>query len=225
MHWLKVYLGLGLLSCSLVASPSHTEEVARTIPTTQQGSKPPQGPTSSPAASLASNPVSSAPLPLIIREGALFSGTVLRVVAFAPEDPLSKEASSLIGLFCVVGEGGLFLGEDGYAEGEAVCGSKTVLTRFTRAMLSIVYQTQKKQPNPDPAVACMSDSVSVGRAFTIHAIGGGDAYFKRAKELLGLSCVVTRELKSLGDGWFSGTARCGLPAEYMFFSEVSVEVK
>ena len=213
MRWLEICFGLGLLSCSPATSPSHTGEITTT---TQQSPRPPQAPALS---------LPAADAPPIMQEGALLTGTVLRIVALAPEEPLLKEASSLIGLLCVVGEASLFLEKDGYAKGAAVCGSKKVLTHFTRTQLSIVYQTQKKQPEPSPVVAFTGSSVSVGKPFTIHAIGGGDAYFTRAKELLGRSCVVTRELKNLGDDWFTGTAKCGLPAEYMFFSEVSVIVK
>jgi hypothetical protein len=215
MRGLGVWVGLGLLSCSSVSPPNHTQKDPQTASTTQKLSKP--------LSTAMSSTSTNAPLPPL--EGALSLGSVLRVVEIAPDDPLLKKAPSLLGLFCIVGEAGLFLKEDGYAQGDAVCGPKKELTHFSHTKLSLVYQIQKDQPSLNPAVVFMGTSVGVGQPFIIYAIGGGDAYLKSAKTLHGLSCIATRELVGDGNGWFSGSAKCGLPVEYMYFSEVSVTLK
>ena len=215
MGRLGYWVFAGILSCSAVAPPLQPHEAPSTPPAAQTIQE--AHPTTS-----TSTPTSKASLP---PEGALLPGAVLRVVELAPEDPLAKESPALVGLLCAVGEASLLLEEDGYARGDAVCGPRRVLTRFTRAKLSLVYQPQKTPADSNPAAPFREKSLGVGEPFVIRAIGGSDAYFKRAAELIGSACVVTRELKNTGGRWFSGAAKCGAPAEFMYFSKVSLELK
>jgi hypothetical protein len=215
MRWLGIFFGLGFLACSSAASLSHTKEEPRS--TTSSVPTPLTKPTSTPSNTGSNTPKEPA-------GDALLPGSVVRITEIAAEDPLAKDAASLLGLLCS-SEGHLFVDEEGNAQGEALCGSQKTVTSFTHTKVAMVYGSPKNLPDPNPDAKFSGKSVAVGKIFKIHSIDPSDAYFKHSKKLVGLSCVVTRELKNNGENWFSGTAKCGTPVEFMYFSKVSVEVK
>ena len=137
-------------------------------------------------------------------------------VTLARPTDLDEVLLRLVGVQCAAASK-LTRNADGTWDGQLNCGSVSI--KGKRLALDTPDLADSAPRPPDP-VRPLSQPRIDGGEVTILAIGPGDLFISRDKELIGKVCKVTKPLNRGGSGYYAGELTCGINRYY--FAEVSV---